>query len=107
MPSIDSVAPAPDGAPPKRITSIDALRGLVIFTMIFVNDIAGVSQAVVPPWMRHYHGKSGMTFVDLVCRLLLVKKKISIPAAFGSRLTRGDSVAKIMLHMVSRTFGLL
>jgi len=42
-----------------RITSIDALRGLVMFTMISVNELSGVSHAIVPDWMRHYHGKSG------------------------------------------------
>lgn len=50
----------------SRIASIDAVRGLVMFTMIFVNDIAGVSDKIVPAWMRHYHGPDGMTFVDLV-----------------------------------------
>ncbi len=63
-----STAVESTGAPPQvpRITSIDALRGLVMFTMIFVNDIAGVSPNIVPPWMRHFKGKSGMTFVVLV-----------------------------------------
>ncbi len=50
----------------ERIVSINALRGLVMFSMIFVNDIAGVSDVIVPPWMKHFHGKSGMTFVDVV-----------------------------------------
>lgn len=37
----------------QRITSIDALRGLVMFTMIFVNDLASVGD-IVPDWMMHY-----------------------------------------------------
>ena len=52
-----------------RITSIDALRGLVMFLMIFVNDLAGAGK-LVPNWMVHFsdrhRGGSGMTFVDLV-----------------------------------------
>ena len=58
---------ASDSSFPTRVTSIDALRGLVMFTMIFVNDLAGVSHQVVPWWMRHFKADgNGMTFVDLV-----------------------------------------
>src|SRR5581483_3316596 len=54
-----------------RILSIDALRGFVMFIMIFVNDLAGAPHKLVPDWMvhwsdRHHKGESGMTFVDLV-----------------------------------------
>ncbi len=37
----------------QRIPIIDALRNLVITTMIFVNDLATVG-AIVPDWMMHY-----------------------------------------------------
>jgi heparan-alpha-glucosaminide N-acetyltransferase len=54
---------------PARITSIDALRGFVMFMMIFVNDLAGAG-TLVPDWMVHFNdrhrGGSGMTFVDLI-----------------------------------------
>src|SRR5690242_17820252 len=54
---------------PPRITSIDALRGFVMFMMIFVNDLAGAGK-IVPDWMVHFSDRhrrgSGMTFVDLV-----------------------------------------
>ena len=49
------------------MTSIDALRGLVIVAMIYVNDISGAKH--VPWWMKHFSDSfkgSGMTFVDLV-----------------------------------------
>src|SRR5213075_1772136 len=91
----------------ERIASIDALRGLVMFTMIFVNDIAGVSNDVVPPWMKHYHGKSGMTFVDLVFPAFLFIVGMSIPFALGTRLARGDSNWKIVGHVLLRTLSLL
>ena len=78
----------------ERIVSIDALRGLVMFSMIFVNDIAGVSNTIVPPWMKHFHGKSGMTFVDLVFPAFLFIVGMSIPFALGSRLDRGEPLWK-------------
>ena len=107
-----STAPTPDTpasvpARPARITSIDALRGLVMFTMIFVNDLAGVSDRIVPSWMKHFHGKSGMTFVDLVFPAFLFIVGMSIPFALGSRLSKGEPLGKIILHVVVRTLSLL
>jgi heparan-alpha-glucosaminide N-acetyltransferase len=90
-----------------RVTSIDALRGLVIFTMIFVNDLAGAPARIVPAWMRHYHGKSGMTFVDLVFPAFLLIVGMSIPFAIGSRVEKGEPLWKTVAHIVSRTFCLL
>jgi predicted acyltransferase len=99
--SVDPPQPLP------RINSIDAARGLVMFTMIFVNDIAGVSHQIVPDWMRHFHGRSGMTFVDLVFPAFLFMVGMSIPSALGGRLLAGEPVWKILLHVVARTFCLL
>jgi predicted acyltransferase len=92
---------------PARVTSIDAARGLVMFTMIFVNDMAGVSHKVVPDWLRHFHGRSGMTFVDLVFPAFLFIVGMSIPSALGGRLRGGEPVWKTLLHVVARTLSLL
>lgn len=96
-----------DARSARRITSIDALRGLVIFTMIYVNDIAGVSSRIVPAWMRHFHGKSGMTFVDLVFPAFLFIVGMSVPFALGTRLGRGEPLWKCLLHVIVRTLSLL
>jgi heparan-alpha-glucosaminide N-acetyltransferase len=101
-----STASEASGAPP-RITSIDALRGLVMFTMIFVNDIAGVSPKIVPAWMRHFHGRSGMTFVDMVFPAFLFIVGMSIPFALGGRLRAGVPWWKTILHVTGRTLALL
>ena len=100
-------------AAPKasRITSIDAVRGFVMFTMIFVNDLAGAPKEVVPDWMvhfsdRHRHG-SGMTFVDLVFPGFLFIVGMSIPFALGGRLTKGEPVWKTTGHVILRTLALL
>ena len=94
-----------------RITSIDALRGFVMFTMIFVNDLAGAPKKVVPNWMvhfsdRHKHG-SGMTFVDLVFPAFLFIVGMSIPLALGGRLNKGEPIWKTCGHVVLRSLALL
>lgn len=91
----------------RRIVSVDALRGLVVFTMIYVNDIAGVSSEIVPAWMRHFRGRSGMTFVDLVFPAFVFIVGMSIPVALGARLGRGDPPWRCLLHVVIRTLSLL
>src|SRR6266705_4356174 len=83
-----------------RIISIDALRGLVIFAMIYVNDISGAKH--VPWWMKHYSDSfkgSGMTFVDLVFPAFLFIVGMSIPSALAARLCRGDRIWKILGHV--------
>src|SRR5471030_629514 len=92
---------------PARITSIDALRGLVMFTMIFVNDLAGAPENIVPPWMKHFHGKSGMTFVDLVFPAFLFIVGMSIPFALGQRIAAGDGWWPLQRHILARAAGLL
>jgi len=102
------LAAVPVSIPPGvRITSIDCLRGLVMFTMIFVNDIAGVSPRIVPAWMRHFHGPNGMTFVDLVFPAFLFIVGMSIPFALGSRLNKGEPIWKTLAHVGVRTLSLL
>ena len=93
-----------------RITSIDALRGLVMFTMIFVNDLASVGD-IVPDWMMHYELRhkdpNGMTFVDLVLPAFLFIVGMSIPFALGARIAKGEPLWKTLLHVVQRTASLL
>jgi len=94
-----------------RIVSIDALRGFVMFTMIFVNDLAGAPRSVVPDWMvhfsdRHKHG-SGMTFVDLVFPGFIFLVGMSIPFALGGRLKKGEAWWKVSGHVLLRTLALL
>lgn len=103
--------PSPSSFSRPRITSIDALRGFVMFTMIFVNDLAGAPRQLVPDWMVHFsdrhHGGSGMTFVDLVFPAFLFIVGMSIPFALGSRLSKGEPAWKTLPHVITRTISLL
>ena len=90
----------------ERIVSIDALRGLTILVMIFVNDLASVPNT--PGWMKHAaDGADGMTFVDVVFPAFLFIMGMSIPFAIGRRLELGVSRWSVWRHVLIRTLGLL
>src|SRR5512144_2142380 len=92
---------------PTRLLSVDALRGLVMFTMLYVNDVAGVPN--VPWWMKHWHPDdgNGMTFVDWVFGGFLFIVGFSIPLAFKGRLARGESMPRLLLPILTRIARLL
>jgi len=86
-----------------RIASVDALRGLTILLMVFVNDLGRGA----PSWMHHIQppNADGMTLADAVFPAFLFIVGISIPLAF-ERATGRSRVAHLV-HMLTRTAGLL
>lgn len=90
----------------KRIISIDAFRGITIFVMIFVNELASIKN--VPQWMKHMPADAdAMTFVDLVFPAFLFIVGMSIPFAFNARLIKGDTSKTIWTHTLKRALALI
>lgn len=90
----------------QRIISIDAFRGITIFAMIFVNELAGVAN--IPQWLRHMPADANaMTFVDVVFPAFLFIVGMSIPFAFNARLIKRDSSKTIWYHTLKRSFALI
>ncbi len=90
----------------SRVLSIDVFRGIIIFAMVFVNELAGVAD--VPQWMKHLPADvDGMTFVDLVFPAFLFIVGMSIPFAIQARSNKGDSALEIFKHIALRSLGLI
>jgi len=89
----------------KRILSIDIMRGLTLFLMLFVNDLYTPG---VPPWLVHTAAdKDGMGLADWVFPGFLLMVGMSVPYAIASRKKKGDSNGKIFGHILLRTLSLL
>ena len=90
----------------ERVASVDALRGLVILLMIFVNDVAGVKTA--PAWLKHVSARAdGMTLPDMVFPAFLFIMGMSVPLSLGRALAQGRSRIRLLAKVLRRTLTLL
>ncbi|MCC6550270.1 MAG: DUF5009 domain-containing protein [Ignavibacteriaceae bacterium] len=91
---------------PERDIKVDIFRGLTIFLMILVNDLASVSG--IPEWLKHYTPEgSGMTFVDIVFPAFLFISGMSIPLALGRRISAGAGLGDLLAGILRRGVSLL
>ena len=92
-------------ATPQRIASVDALRGVTILTMVFVNDVGPAA----PAWTHHIQppDADGMTVADVVFPAFLFIVGMSIPLAFERSQQCGASVLRQLGHVFVRTAALL
>jgi predicted acyltransferase len=88
-----------------RIASVDALRGLTILVMVFVNDLGPGA----PSWMPHIQPSNadGMTLADVVFPAFLFIVGVSIPLAYERAQAAGKSIGVQLAHILTRTAGLL
>src|SRR5438477_11451930 len=84
-----------------RIDSVDALRGLTILLMVFVNDLGRGA----PAWMLHIQPSNadGMTLADVVFPVFLFLVGVSIPLAFERARAAGKSTMAQLGHVLMRT----
>jgi len=88
-----------------RIRSIDLMRGLTLFLMLFVNDL---NMDVAPAWLGHMKADfDGMGLADWVFPGFLFIVGMSIPFSFSNRFSRGDQNTDISRHIFKRTISLL
>jgi len=89
----------------QRIRSIDIMRGLTLFLMLFVNDLF---EPGVPSWLVHTKSDfDGMGLADWVFPGFLFIVGMSVPYALASRIHSGQSKKEIFSHIVLRTVSLI
>jgi predicted acyltransferase len=88
-----------------RVLSIDIMRGLTLFLMLFVNDLYVPG---VPEWLVHTKADfDGMGLADWVFPGFLFMVGMAVPFAVQSRLKMGDTWPRILVHIFVRTISLL
>ncbi|AHW60550.1 Predicted acyltransferase [Draconibacterium orientale] len=89
----------------QRILSIDIMRGLTLFLMLFVNDLY---MPGVPAWLGHTAVDfDGMGLADWVFPGFLFMVGMAVPFAVQSRLKKGHTSLTILYHILLRTVSLL
>lgn len=89
----------------KRILSIDVMRGLTLFLMLFVNDLYSPG---VPEWLTHRAADfDGMGLADWVFPGFLFMVGLAVPYAIQSRIKKGNSNFNLVAHIIIRTVSLL
>lgn len=93
-----------------RVQSIDALRGITIFAMIFCAAIS--YGAGLPAWMFHcqcpppdyaFHPEvKGITWVDMVFPFFIFAMGAAMPFSLGRKLDKTESLLKVCLGIVKR-----
>lgn len=92
--------------PKNRIASIDILRALTMYFMIFVNDLWTLRD--IPEWLGHAaRGEDRLGFADIIFPLFLFIVGLSIPFAFKARRKKGDSDFQIFQHIFVRSLALI
>ncbi len=87
-----------------RVESVDILRGLTIFLMIFANT----GYVGKPWWMEHYPpALNGMTWVDMIFPAFLFIAGVAVPLAGERFLSRQGSAWRLGLHIATRGASLL
>ena len=89
-----------------RVKTIDALRALTMFFMIFVNDFWTLKN--IPEWLKHTTAEvDGMGFSDIIFPLFLFIVGLSIPLSINVRIDNGEKNRKIFKHIIQRSFALI
>src|SRR5260370_35147932 len=84
---------------PERLLSLDLFRGVTIAAMILVNDAGDGPSAY---WPLHHAVWNGWTPTDLVFPFFLFIVGVAMAFSFGSRLSRGESRALLLKHVLWR-----
>jgi heparan-alpha-glucosaminide N-acetyltransferase len=90
----------------NRLGSIDIFRAIIMFLMIFVNDL--ILDKGVPVWLEHAgEMEDRLGFADIIFPAFLFIVGLSIPFAIGGRVVKGLSTGSTLWRIVRRSIALL
>ena len=90
----------------QRLVSIDVIRALTMYFMVFVNDLW--TDKSIPEWLEHAPGTTdAMGFADIIFPAFLFIVGLSIPYSQQSRQARGESKLQIFQHIILRSIALI
>ncbi|HPA20434.1 MAG TPA: DUF5009 domain-containing protein [Verrucomicrobiae bacterium] len=100
----------------KRLVSLDALRGFVMFLLLGGGEIghagflSALFAAINQSWaqtlyhqLQYSHWGDTVHMKDLIRPLFIFVVGLSMPYSFGKRLSLGDSKGKLYRHVLQRT----
>jgi len=91
---------------PKRLLSIDVLRAVTMFLMIFVNELSGAKN--IPLWIEHADASAdAMGFADVIFPAFLFIVGLSLPFAINNKIKQGNSFKSVLMYIFIRSASLL
>ncbi len=89
----------------NRVLSIDIMRGLTLFLMLFVNDLY---EPAVPSWLLHSAAEEDrMGLADWVFPGFLFMVGVAIPYAIQARKNKSEGQLQIIRHIFIRSLSLM
>jgi predicted acyltransferase len=90
----------------RRLASIDVIRALTMYFMVFVNDLW--TDKSIAAWLEHAPAMAdAMGFADIIFPAFLFIVGLSIPFSQQSRMSGGESRFQIFKHIILRSVALI
>ena len=104
VPDRPIVSSLPNGQRSERLLCLDIFRGLAVAGMIIVDNPGSDDHAY---WAIRHAEWNGWTPADFIFPSFLILVGISIVFSFASRMQRGETRGKILLHVFKRSLLLI
>ena len=90
----------------KRLLSIDVFRAVIMFLMIFVNEVSSVKS--IPSWIHHAEANDdSMGFADFIFPAFLFIIGLSIPLAINNKVKKNDTTYEVLSYIILRSAALI
>ncbi len=109
-PSLPSQPSASPATPPGRLISLDAYRGLIMFTLLCGGIFHSLKEHPVWHWLfvqNEHVDWAGCVYWDLIQPSFMFMVGVAMPFAYARRTALGDSRSRLFRHTLIRAFNLM